>query len=250
MNFNSRVFVLAVCTASSADIAEPPAAGKVVDPPYSRILRLSFVDMRCTAMGNSTCPICRRKRSAPTWTPWPSGTLADLPSSRAEAHYRTARGLSEGDGAQAVERGRGLPERRILQILPDGLGGGPEERHGSDSVRHMGLPHGMVDGQLYAKYPQYIAKSLEMAETNVTGPAKAELTIPGNLYVGAVMMNRDTSSWWTSAHRAGPEAAGGAGPKGNWKVMVFYLDATIRRPRRKGPSSTIWTRPLWTRSSL
>jgi hypothetical protein len=83
-------------------------------------------------------------------------------------------------------------------------------------------PTGMVDGQLYAKYPQHIAKSLEMAETNVTGPAKAELTIPGNLYVGAVMMNRDTFELVDISSRGGPgKPLVAQVPKGNWKVMAF-----------------------------
>jgi len=96
-------------------------------------------------------------------------------------------------------------------------------------------PTGMVDGQLYAKYPQYVAKSLEMVERNVTGPAQTELAVPGNLYVGAVMMNRDTFDLVDISSR------GGAGrplvtqvPKGNWKVMAFYLDATIRPASQKG----------------
>ena len=76
-------------------------------------------------------------------------------------------------------------------------------------------PTGMVDGQLYAKYPQHIAKSLEMAETNVTGPAKAELAIPGNLYVGAVMMNRDTFELVDiSSHGGAGKPLAVAGPQG------------------------------------
>jgi hypothetical protein len=54
------------------------------------------------------------------------------------------------------------------------------------------FPTGTVGGQLFSKYPQYAAKSLEMTERDVTGPAKVELAFPQGIYMGAVMMNRDT----------------------------------------------------------
>jgi alpha-L-rhamnosidase len=96
-------------------------------------------------------------------------------------------------------------------------------------------PTGIVDGQLYAKYPQHVAKSLELAEKNVTGPAKAELAIPGDLYVGAVMMNRDTFELVDiSSRRAPGKPLVAQVPKGNWKVMAFYLDASIRPASQKG----------------
>jgi len=53
-------------------------------------------------------------------------------------------------------------------------------------------PSGSAGGQFYSKYPEYAAKNLRMAEKNVTGPASAELAVPEGIYVGAVMMNRDT----------------------------------------------------------
>jgi hypothetical protein len=96
-------------------------------------------------------------------------------------------------------------------------------------------PTGMVNGQLYAKYPQHVAKSLEMAEKNVTGPGKAELPIPASLYVGAVMMNRDTFELVDISSRGTPgKTLVAEVPKGNWKVMVFYLDPTIRPASEKG----------------
>ena len=65
-----------------------------------------------------------------------------------------------------------------------------------------------------------------MAETNVTGPAKTELTIPGNLYIGAVMMNRDTFELVDISSQGGPgKPLVTQVPKGNWKVMAFYLDS-------------------------
>ena len=96
-------------------------------------------------------------------------------------------------------------------------------------------PTGMVDGQLYAKYPQHVAKSLEMAEQNLTGPGRAELPVPGKLYVGAVMMNRDTFELVDiSSRRAPGQPLVTRVPRGNWKVMAFYLDDTIRPASQKG----------------
>src|SRR6266446_1407994 len=36
------------------------------------------------------------------------------------------------------------------------------------------FPTGTVAGQLYSRYPQHVAKSLNIAETDITGPATAE----------------------------------------------------------------------------
>jgi len=86
------------------------------------------------------------------------------------------------------------------------------------------FPTGTVAGQLYSKHPQHVAKILEMTEKDVTGPSQTELAIPEGIYLGAVMMNRDTfqlidaSDRRTQANRVIFRAS-----KGNWKVMVFYL---------------------------
>jgi len=96
-------------------------------------------------------------------------------------------------------------------------------------------PTGMVGGQLYTKYPQYAAKSLEMAEKDVTGPVTAELTVPQGIYVGAVMMNRDTFELTdiSSRYAAGKPLSAPV-PKGNWKVMAFYLNTAIVPTSVKG----------------
>ena len=96
-------------------------------------------------------------------------------------------------------------------------------------------PTGMVGGQFATKYPQLMAKSLEMAEKDVTGPAKASLTVPEGIYVGAVMMNRDTFELVdiSSKYTAGKPLAASV-PKGNWKVMAFYLNPAIQPASEKG----------------
>ena len=85
------------------------------------------------------------------------------------------------------------------------------------------FPTGTVAGQLYSKFPQYAAKSLDMAEKDVTGPANAELTIPQGIYVGSVMMNRDTFDLIdVSSHKKDGRLSCKV-PKGQWKLMTFYL---------------------------
>ena len=85
------------------------------------------------------------------------------------------------------------------------------------------FPTGTAGGQPRAKYPQYAAKNLDMTEKDVTGPAQAELAIPTGIYMGAVMMNRDTFELVDIS------SGGSAGrlvcqvPRGNWKVMAFFL---------------------------
>ncbi|MEO8659648.1 MAG: glycosyl hydrolase [Bryobacteraceae bacterium] len=96
-------------------------------------------------------------------------------------------------------------------------------------------PTGTVGGQLFTKYPQYMAKRLDMVEKDVAGPARVELAVPEGIYVGAVLMNTrtheriDVSARKTANGRVACEA--GAGP---WKLMVFYLNTTailkIRNP--------------------
>jgi hypothetical protein len=99
------------------------------------------------------------------------------------------------------------------------------------------VPSGMVGGQFYSKYPQDAAKSLEKVEKDATGPAKVqlEIPIPTGIYVGAVMMNRDTRELTDISSQK--TATGGIAyqvPKGNWKVMLFYMDPTFRPASRKG----------------
>ncbi len=96
-------------------------------------------------------------------------------------------------------------------------------------------PSGIVGGLFYTKYPELAAKSLEITETNVTGPAKVTLSVLAGTYIGAVMMNRDTFKRVDiSAHQTAQNLVQCRVPAGNWKVMVFYLDHTFRPASRKG----------------
>lgn len=96
-------------------------------------------------------------------------------------------------------------------------------------------PTGIAGGQFATRFPQYTAKCLVMVETNVTGPARATLAVPERLYVGAVLMNRNTHELIDVSSRRTPQnQVVTQVPKGNWKLMAFYLDDTIRPASQKG----------------
>jgi hypothetical protein len=98
-------------------------------------------------------------------------------------------------------------------------------------------PSGMAGGLLYTKYPDSAAKSLEMVEKNVTGPASVtlEIPIPTGAFAGAAMMNRATFQRVDlSAHKPIANRFTCLVPKGEWKVMLFYLDPTFRPNSTKG----------------
>jgi hypothetical protein len=91
------------------------------------------------------------------------------------------------------------------------------------------FPTGTVGGQMLSQHPEYIAKSLNMAEKDVIGPASAEVAIPQGTYMGAVMMNRDTFELVDISDRKAQDRVICQAPKGNWKVMVFYLGESRAR---------------------
>jgi hypothetical protein len=96
-------------------------------------------------------------------------------------------------------------------------------------------PSGIVGGQFYSKYPEDCAKSLDMVEKNIIGPATAELQIPEMQFMGAVLMNMDdnkrsdVSKNLTSGNKIVCKV-----PKGNWKLMGFYLNPEFRPNSQKG----------------
>jgi alpha-L-rhamnosidase len=99
------------------------------------------------------------------------------------------------------------------------------KRQGLEMVLYddYAFPTGTVGGQMLAKYPQYVAHNLNMSEKDVAGPASAELAIPQGIYIGAVLMNRDTFELVDVSNRRQQDRVACPAPKGNWKLMVFYL---------------------------
>jgi hypothetical protein len=96
-------------------------------------------------------------------------------------------------------------------------------------------PSGIVGGQFYSKYPELAAKSLDMVEKNVTGPIKAELEIPKGIYIGAVIMNMETFKRIdVSKELTDKNILKCNIPKGNWKIMGFYLNPEFRPRSQKG----------------
>ncbi|HXS94990.1 MAG TPA: glycosyl hydrolase [Candidatus Limnocylindrales bacterium] len=85
------------------------------------------------------------------------------------------------------------------------------------------FPTGTVGGQMLQQHPDLVAKSLDMVEKDVTGPATAELTVPAGPYIGAVMMNRDTHDLVDISTRKQQDKVVAQVPAGKWKVMAFYL---------------------------
>jgi len=100
-------------------------------------------------------------------------------------------------------------------------------------------PAGIVDGQFYSQHPDLAEKSLELADKNVTGPAVAELVVPGKEadYVGAVLMNLETHERRdVSDRRAAGNIVRCDIPAGRWKLLAFYLNGKFRPASQKGGS--------------
>lgn len=126
---------------------------------------------------------------------------------------------------------RGQPDDRGVAFLSDEyfryykLAMEEAKKHDMQVVLYddYAFPTGTAGGQMYSRYPQHMAKSLEMTERNVTGPMKVELAVPEGIYIGAVMMNRDTFELADISDRRTKNRIVCQTPKGNWKVMAFYL---------------------------
>lgn len=95
-------------------------------------------------------------------------------------------------------------------------------------------PSGIVAGQFYTKYPDDVAKTLEMVEKNVTGPTTESLTIPQGIYIGAVMMNMNTYERIDVSKNKTDSIIKCKIPKGNWKLMAFYLNSAFKPNSQKG----------------
>jgi len=126
---------------------------------------------------------------------------------------------------------RGAPSAKGVEFLsPDyfklyDAGVQEAKKQGLEVVLYddYSFPSGTAGGLLYSKFPQNVAKSLNMTEQDVTGPKRIDLAIPQGIYMGSVLMNRDTHELVdvSSNGKAGHLIA--QVPKGNWKAMAFYL---------------------------
>ncbi len=85
------------------------------------------------------------------------------------------------------------------------------------------FPTGTVGGQMASQHPEFVAKNLNMAEKDAAGPAAVDLAIPTGIYVGAVRMNRDTFELVDISDSRNQNHLVCQLPRGNWKVMAFYL---------------------------
>jgi alpha-L-rhamnosidase len=85
------------------------------------------------------------------------------------------------------------------------------------------FPTGTVGGQLATAFPQHLAKSLNLSEQDASGPSKIEVAVPKGIYIGAVMMNRDTHELSDVSDARRGDSVVFQIPSGNWKAMVFYL---------------------------
>ena len=95
------------------------------------------------------------------------------------------------------------------------------------------FPTGMAGGLFYEAYPGDVEKSLEKIEKDVVGSAGFELTMPesNSIYVGTTMMNLETHECFDISDKVTRDGFNFKGkvPKGQWKVMLFYLDSSRRR---------------------
>jgi hypothetical protein len=85
------------------------------------------------------------------------------------------------------------------------------------------FPTGTVGGQLRVQHPEDMSKSLNLSEKDVNGPARTELAVPEGIYIGAVIMNRDTFELKDVSDRKAQNVLAVDVPKGAWKLMAFYL---------------------------
>ena len=82
-------------------------------------------------------------------------------------------------------------------------------------------PTGNLCGELFEKYPQYMAKRLDMLEEDVTGPAQMNLAIPAGTYIGSVAVNLATFQRDDISDHASHGNLRYDVPPGKWKVMLF-----------------------------
>ena len=95
------------------------------------------------------------------------------------------------------------------------------------------FPTGAAGGLFAKAHPEDVEKSLEKVEKDVAGPVKFELAMPAtnSIYIGTTMMNMETHESIDISGKVTRDGFKfkGSVPKGQWKVMLFYLDSSPRR---------------------
>jgi hypothetical protein len=133
--------------------------------------------------------------------------------------------IEAGGGPTPTQPGPGIPFLsdeyfRMYKVAME-----EAKKHGMEVVLYddWRFPTGTVGGQMAAQHPDLTGKSLDMTEQNVSGPGKCDLALPAGIYMGAVMMNRDTFELVDVSDRRNGNRVACDVPKGNWKVMAFFL---------------------------
>jgi hypothetical protein len=99
------------------------------------------------------------------------------------------------------------------------------------------FPTGTAGGHFFSEHPELVAKSLDMSEIDVEGPVQSRLAIPKGIYVGAVMMNRDSHELIDISTSRKDDEVTASVPKGSWKVTAFVLTEDGAGSRLSRPES-------------
>lgn len=138
-----------------------------------------------------------------------------------------------GDGANTAPNATYLDEEffRLYKItIEEGLRQGLPMDILYDELQ---FPTGMAGGLFYEAYPEDVQKSLEKIEKDVVGPAGFDMTMPesNSIYIGTTIMNLETLECIDITGKVTRNGFNFKGKvtKGQWKVMLFYLDSSRRR---------------------
>ena len=145
----------------------------------------------------------------------------------------------QGSGTKPAPQGIAFLSPEYFQLYAKAIEAGLQ--YGNPPIvfyDEVGYPSGMAGGLLYSKHPHLAAKSLEMLEKDVTGPATVKLEIPEKgIRMGAVRMDLETKELLDISNRInnGNQLEVKV-PKGSYKVMLFYLDpeASMGQGRKSG----------------
>ena len=87
-----------------------------------------------------------------------------------------------------------------------------------------GFPTGTIQGRLQASYPQYVAKRLDVAVNNVTGPLTSyQMNGPSGTKIGAVAMSMGTYARTNISSYVSGNTLTWNVPSGSYRIMIFSL---------------------------